>query len=125
MDVESPEHLERLRQQPEVKAALLLRGPLAGADQCRFERAAKNTLYWPAIEDLALRMRAEGRSQVVREERTFYGRPCWLLAICLSPAADGPFTIAVVAADSEPAEVLEALLQRVSRDYWFGSRFFK
>ncbi len=45
MDVRSPEHLERLRDQPEIKAALLRFRPEADAFEARFERASKNTLY--------------------------------------------------------------------------------
>ena len=125
MDTESAEHLERLRQRPEIKAALLVRGPQPGASRARFERAAKNTLYWPAIDDLASRFGAAGRAEQVLQEQLFYGRPCWLLATTLAASAEAPFTIAVVAADGSSAEDLVALLESVSRDYWFGSYFFK
>ena len=43
MDAESPKHLERLRDQPEIKAALLQRRAVTAATEARFERAAKNT----------------------------------------------------------------------------------
>ena len=46
MDAESPKHLERVRDQPEIKAALLQRRAVTAATaatEARFERAAKNT----------------------------------------------------------------------------------
>ena len=125
MDVESPKHLERLRDQPEIKAALLRFQPTPTATEVRFERAAKNTLYWPPIERLAERFLAMGRGEEVRETRDFYGRPCWLLAVTLAQSADAPYTIAVAAADGTPVDALVALLQDVSHDYWHGSSFFK
>ena len=125
MDVESPKHLERLRDQPEFKAALLRLQPTPTATEARFERAAKNTLYWPPIEKLSARFLANGRSEEIRETRSFYGRPCWLLAIALAEAPDAPYSIAVAAADGASVDVLVALLQDVSADYWHGSYFFK
>src|SRR5688572_11852081 len=125
MDVESPKHLERLRDQPELKAALLRFQPTPTATEARFERAAKNTLYWPPIEKLSARFLETGRSEDIREARLFYGRPCWLLAITLAQSPDAPYTIAVAAADGAPLDVLVALLRAVSDDYWYGSYFFK
>jgi hypothetical protein len=125
MDVESPEHLERFRDRPEVKAVLLREGPQSGSTEARFERAAKNTLYWPLIDRLDERFRAIGQGEEVREEHELYGRRCWLLATVLSPAPGAAYAIAVAAADGEPAQAMVALLQSVSHDYWFGSEFFK
>jgi hypothetical protein len=125
MDVESSKHLERLRDQPEVKVALLRLRLDSIDDEARFERASKNTLYWPAVNNLAKRFLSIGRAEEVREAHEFYGRPCWLLATALAPSADAPFAIAVAAADGAPVQALVELLQGVSRDYWFGSSFFK
>ena len=125
MDVESPKHLQRLRDQPEFKAALLRSQPAPTATEARFERAAKNTLYWPPIEKLSARFLATGRSEEIRETHHFYGRPCWLLAIVLGQPPDASYTIAVAAADGAPLDVLVALLQDVTHDYWHGSYFFK
>ncbi len=125
MDVESPEHLERLRNLPEIKAALLRFRLDSPATEARFERVSKNVLYWPAIESLSQRFVSTGHAVPVQEEHQIYGRPCWLLAVVLAPSSDAPFTIAVAAADAAPVETLTALIQSVSRDYWFGSYFFK
>ena len=125
MDAESPEHLERLRDQPEVKVALLRLLPDSIEPEARFERASKNALYWPAVNCLASRFLSVGYAEEVREEREFYGRPCWLLATSLGSSADAPYAIAVAAADGTPIEALVALLHSVSHHYWFGSSFFK
>jgi hypothetical protein len=125
MDIESPKHLDRLRDQPEVKVALLRLRPDSIEPEARFERASKNTLYWPAVNDLANHFLSVGRAEEVREEREFYGRPCLLLATILAPSADAPYAIAIVAADGTSDQALVALLQSVSHDYWFGSSFFK
>jgi hypothetical protein len=125
MDVESPDHLERLRDQPDVKVALLRQRPEASASEARFERTAKNALYWPAVERLAARFIEQGHAADLQEPCEFYGRPCWLLATKLAPADDAPYAIAVAASDGASAAGLVALLQDVSRDYWFGSTFFK
>ena len=95
------------------------------ATEARFERASKNTLYWPALNDLANHFLSVGHAQEVREEREFYGRPGFLLATSLAPSALAPYAIAVAAADGISVEALVALLQSVSHDYWFGSSFFK
>ena len=124
MDVESPEHLERLRSQPEVKAAVLRLGS-DSTDEVRFERSSKNSLYWPPIEGLLDRFASTGYVFPLQEACVVYGRPCWLLATRLASSARAPFAVAVVAADGAPVEVLLELLQRVSGDYWFGSYFFK
>ncbi len=125
MDVESPDHLERLRDQPEIKAALLRFGPGPASAEARFERAARNTLYWPAVEQLSARFLAAAGSEEVTESREFYGRPCWLLATRLAASAESPYAIAVAAADGAPLAALVALLRRVGNDYWRGSDFFK
>ena len=123
MDVESPVHLERLRDQPEIKAALLRERPDAEASECRFERSAKNNAYWPPIEDFAASVRAGARVDEACRPVTIYGRSCWLLATALHPV--GPYAIAVTAADGASVEDLVALLRKVTHDYWFGSSFFK
>lgn len=123
MDVESPEHLERLRDQAEIKAVLLREQPVAGAAECRFERSAKNKDYWPAIEALAASVVASGRADEACTSLTVYGRPCWLLATALNPV--GPYAIAVTAADGASVEDLVAVLRKVTDHYWFGSYFFK
>jgi hypothetical protein len=123
MDVESPEHLERLRDQPEIKAVLLRERPAAEASECRFERSAKNKDYWPPIEALAASVVASGHVDEACTSLTVYGRPCWLLATALNPV--GPYAIAVTAADGASVDDLAALLRKVTHDYWFGSSFFK
>lgn len=125
MDIESPKHLERFRDQPEVKVALLRLRPDSVEPEARFERTSRNTLYWPAVNDLAQKILAVGHAEEVRENREFYGRPCWLLATSLAPTGGAPYAIAVAAADGISVEALIAMLQSVSRDYWFGSYFFK
>ena len=125
MDIESPEHLERLGDQPEIKAALLREGPAPEATEARFERAAKNRLYWPPIETLSTRFLAAGRSEEIRESVELYGRPCWLLATRIAESTEAPYAIAVAAADGAPVDALLALLREVSHDYWHGSSFFK
>ncbi|MCE9658420.1 MAG: hypothetical protein K8R60_07660 [Burkholderiales bacterium] len=124
MDVESAEHLERLRCQPEVKAALLRLAADSPAE-ARFERAARNSLYRAAIQGLVDRFAATGFVLPLQEECVIYGRPCWLLATSLASSPQAPYAIAVVAADGAPVEALLELLHGVSRDYWFGSTFFK
>ena len=125
MDVESPKHLERFRDQPEIKAVLLKLGPESDAAEARFERAAKNALYWPPIEALAGRFIATGRARETHEAQRVYGRSCWLLATALTPNAGAPFAIAMADAEGAPVETLLALLRKVSEDYWYGSYFFK
>ncbi len=125
MDVRSPEHLERLRDQPEIKAALFRFQLTPTASEARFERARKNTLYWPPIDALSARFLATGRAQEIREDHQLYGRPCLLLATSLASSPHAPYVIALAAADGAPVETLLALLRRVSGDYWHGSYFFK
>jgi len=123
MDIESPRHLERLRDQPEIKAVLLRERPAEGASECRFERSVKNNAYWPPIEDLAAGVLASARVDEACRPVTIYGQPCWLLATALNPV--GPYAIAVTAADGASVEDLVAVLQKVTDHYWFGSSFFK
>lgn len=125
MDVESPLHLERLRDQPEIKAVLLRAGLTPGDTEARFERAPKNTRYWNAIASLSARFLADGRSEEVREPHEVYGRACWLLATTMGRPETGPYAIAMTAADGAPLEDLRMLLLDVSRDYWHGSSFWK
>jgi len=125
MDVQSPEHLERLRDQIAFKAALLRRHPDPAVGEARFERSPKNTHYWPPIEQLAAHFAASGLVQETLEEHTLYGRPCWLLATSLAPSPNSPYAIAVAAADSAPPDALLSLLRDVTHDYWYGSSFFK
>ncbi len=124
MDAEAAHHLERFRSQQEIKAVLLREGPLAANTEARFERASKNSDYWPAILALSSRFLAAGRSESLQEPLEVYGRPCWLLAATLG-SGGGPFAIAVAAADGAPIEALRELLLDVSHDYWFGSYFWK
>jgi hypothetical protein len=125
MDVQSPEHLERLRDQPEIKAALLRLRPTPTSSEARFERARKNTLYWPPIEALSAHLLSTGRAQEIRENCEIYGRPCLLLATSLVQSPNAPYAIALAAADGAPVETLLAILRSVSHDYWYGSYFFK
>ncbi len=124
MDAEQPHHLERFRGRPEIKAALLREGPTPSSTEARFERASKNSAYWPAILALSSRFLAAGRSEAVQEPLEVYGRPCWLLSAILG-SGGGPFAIAVTAADGASIETLRDLLLDVSHDYWFGSYFWK
>lgn len=125
MDVESPRHLERFRDQPEIKAALLRAGPTAADTEARFERSARNTDYWAPILALSSRFLATGRSEALREPIEVYGRPCWLIATSMGPAETGPYSIALAAADGASSEDLVRLLLDVSHDYWHGSYFWK
>lgn len=124
MDIQSPHHLDRLRDQPELKIALLRSGARPG-QEARFERHSKNAMYLPPVERLVSRFLTSGRVEDVREDCEIYGRPCWLVCTLLAPSPHAPYAIAVAAADGAPFEALVELLQRVSRDYWYGSYFFK
>jgi hypothetical protein len=123
MDIESPRHLEMLRAEPEIKAALLREQPIADSAECRFERSAKNRDYWPPIEALAASIGTSGRIDEACTPLTVYGRPCWLIVTALDPR--GPYAIAVTAADAASAVELGVVLRKVTHDYWFGSSFFK
>ena len=125
MDVESLVHLERLRDQPDVKAALLVLQVVEPDRSVRFERAAKNTEYWAPIQSVLQRFSAQGAIEEFREPVTIYGRPCTLIATARAPRDSAPFAIAVVASDGEPIEKIAALLRDVCYNYWYGSSFFK
>jgi hypothetical protein len=124
MDIESPKHLERFRDRPEIKAVLLRLQPSA-TTEARFERSARNVHYWPFIESLSARFLAAGQSAEIRQPIEVYGRSCWLIATTLGTPDKAPYAVAVTAADGVAPEVLIALLRDVSEDYWFGSSFFK
>ena len=68
---------------------------------------------------------SSGRPEAVRQSLTVYGQACWLVACALSENPNTPFAIAVVSAQGAPVEELLDALRSVSRDYWFGSSFFK
>jgi hypothetical protein len=125
MDIQSPKHLERFRDQPEIKAVLLRSFLSATANEARFERAAKNSLYWPPIDNLESRILLNNHIVEVQEAHQIYGRPCWLLGTSLTSSPNAPFLIAIVAADGTPVTALLTLLNEVSHDYWYGSTFFK
>ncbi|MEP6833663.1 MAG: hypothetical protein ABJB74_09720 [Gemmatimonas sp.] len=125
MDVGSPEHLERLRDRPEVKAALLRLIAVPESAEVRFERTPKNVVYWPPIESLSERILSSGCVTEVREPIVLYGRPCVVVATGLAASPKTPYAIAVVSADGAPVESLVKVLQDVCRDYWYGSYFFK
>lgn len=125
MDIESPDHLLRLRDLPQIKAALLRSWLAHDAREARFERAAKNRLYWPPIENLSRRFLDSGHSEQICEGYQIYGQPCWLLAIALAPSPKSAYVIALTGADGASADELLALLRSVCHDYWHGSDFFK
>lgn len=125
MDVESPKHLERFRDQREIKAVLLRLQPSDPTTEIRFERSARNSDYWPFIESLAARFVAAGRAEEIRQSLEVYGRACWLIETAFGQVEKAPYAIAITAADGVAVDVLVALLQDVSHDYWHGSSFFK
>ncbi len=124
MDVESAEHLERLRDQPAIKAAIL-RLHIGDAREISFERATKNVEYKTAVDALAARVIATGDLSGVAESTIVYGNPCWLLAIPLASSPNTPYVVAIAGADRVPIDELVLLLENVCRDYWYGSTFFK
>lgn len=125
MDIESPDHLERLRNQSEIKAALLRPWIAHDAKEARFERAAKNRLYWPPIENLSRRFLDAGRTEQVCEGCQIYCQPCWLRAIALAPSPKAAYVIALAGAEGASVDALLDLLRSVCHDYWHGSDFFK
>ena len=125
MDIESPDHLERLRNQSEIKAALLRPWIAHDAKEARFERAAKNRLYWPPIENLSRRFLDSGRTEQVCQGYQIYGQPCWLLAIALAPSPKAAYAIALAGAQGASADAMLDQLRSVCHDYWHGSDFFK
>lgn len=125
MDVQSPAHLERFRNQPEIKAVLLRQWALPMAPETRFERSPKNSLYWPPIQSLAARLLSAGRAEDGCECLDLYGRPCWLMVATLDPSPKAAYAIAVASAEGASVDTLLALLRSVSHDYWHGSYFWK
>lgn len=125
MDVESPHHLERLRDLKSIKVALLLLGASSQNQQARFEHSSRNPDYWPAVEALRAQIVAAGAPVETCTPITVYGRPCWLICTLNAPRADSPFSIAVAAAESEKLEAIVARLRSVCHDYWYGLYFFK
>ncbi len=125
MDVESPEHLERLRELPQIKFALL-RLRAGSPPEIRFERSARNTAYGPPVEALAADFIAARQPRELCTHIEVYGRPCWLIATLLVPRTDSPYAIAIAAADDgADLETLVGRLRQVCHDYWYGSTFFK
>lgn len=125
MDSESPTHLERLRDLPQIKVALLRLRATAPSRDARFERSARNALYWEPVETLATQLVAAQTPRELCTPVTLYGRPCWLICTALAAAPDSPYAIAVVSSEGvELAGVVEHL-RNVTRDYWYGSYFFK
>lgn len=125
MDVEAPEHLERLRALSFIKAACLVHRPSADSPTALFERAPRNAAYRPPIQDHVARILDAG---VVEESSTpisMYDQSCLLLTLSLKPGTAAPFVVAVIAAGEGGEEKCRELLLSVSSDYWFGSRFFK
>lgn len=125
MDAESPIHLERLRDRPEYKVAMLRLRIAAGRDEVRFDRAPRNTSYWPPLLALLERLQQAGAPAEMREPIEVYGRPCVLISTTLAPSATSPCALAVVATDGEPVEELADRLRDVCNDYWNGSYFWK
>ena len=125
MDIEDPKHLERFRDQVEVKAVLMQFQPNSDSRAVRFERSSKNKLYWPLIENVASRFFNSGHTEEICETHCVYGKQFWLLGISTNPTFEYPFTIAILASDGASKEILQAFLRRVSHDYWYGSYFFK
>lgn len=125
MDVGSPKHLERLRGEPAVKAALFRLDPDPAFGEARFERSSKNAAYWPPISQLAERFFAAGSVVPLTEGIRVYGRPCWLLAVPIAASPTSPFVIALASAEGPPSEALATFLREVCHDFWYGSSFFK
>lgn len=125
MDVKSPEHLERLRNQPEFKVAVLRFVASEDSEFVRFERSAKNTDYWPLVEALDKRIIEAKDLSGVAETVEVYNRSCWLLAVSLAPTQGSPYAVALAAADGESIDKLVLLLKSVCHDYWYGSYFWK
>jgi hypothetical protein len=125
VDVESPKHLEKLRDYPEIKAALLGFQVALPDRTAEFERSPKNTLYWPPIRALARRFTDSGSPAETRENIEVYGQPCWLISTLLDNRPDSPYAIAITDAAGAGAEDLIEALRRASDHYWNGSYFWK
>lgn len=125
MDVESAEHLERLRDLPQIKVALL-RIWVETASEIRFERSARNAHYWPPVDALASDFIATQQPRETCTTIEVYGQPCWLISTLLAPTASSPYVIAITAADDgADLDTLIGRLRQVCHDYWYGSTFFK
>lgn len=126
MDVESPEHLERLRDLKPIKAALLLFRADSPKQQARFERTARNPDYWPHLEALHAQFVAAGAPQESCTPITVYGQACWLISTLNAPRPDSHFSIAVASAvEGADVDSIVTRLRAVCGDYWYGSSFFK
>jgi hypothetical protein len=125
MDIESLTHLERLRDLRQIKVALLCLCAKAPAREVRFERSARNTLYWEPVDALAAQVVAAQAASDRCTPVTLYGQPCRLVCAALAAVPDSPYAIAVVSAEGEELETVVAHLRNVTRDYWYGSSFFK
>ena len=125
MDVESPKHLEKLRDYPEIKAAFFNYRVASPEMVAEFERAQKNELYWPPIRALARRFAESGAPAEKRDDIEVYDRPCWLISTLLAPRPDSPYAIAVTDASGAGADELIAALRKASDHYWNGSYFWK
>ena len=125
MDVESPEHLERLRDLKPVKVALLQFHVEMPGRGVRFERSARNAAYWPHVEALHARQVTAMRADEGRSSLVVYGRDCWLISTLLAPRHDSPFALAVATADGVDADDIVTTLRSVCHDYGYGSTFFK
>lgn len=125
MDIESPDHLERLRAEGAIKAVCLVERPGGGGRTVRFERSAKNRLYWPLIEERLALLLGSAQVEDAAEVREVYGQACVVLVVSLRPGTAAPFAVAVVAGDREVAGSVVGVIRDVTRDYWFGSTFFK
>lgn len=125
MDVESPEHLERLRDLKPIKVALLVFRAGPSRQVARFERTARNPDYWPFIEAVHAQIAATGAAQESCTSITVYGQPCWLICTLNAPRPDSHFSLAVVSAEGADLENVVTRLRAVCQDYWYGSSFFK
>jgi len=125
MDVESPTHLERLRDLPQIKVALLRLCAKPPSREVRFERSARNASYWAPVEALAAQFVAAEAAHDLCTPVTLYGRPCWLICAALAAKRDAPYASAVVSSEGVERETVVEHLRNVTRDYWYGSYFFK
>jgi hypothetical protein len=125
VDVESPKHLEKLRDYPEIKAAFFTYQVARPEMVAEFERAPKNTMYWPPIRKLARRFVESGAPAEIRDDIEVYGQRCWLISTLLAERPDSAYAIAVTDATGAGADELIAVLRKASDHYWNGSYFWK
>jgi hypothetical protein len=125
VDVESPKHLEKLRDHPEIKAAFLSFQVAMPEMTAEFERAPKNTMYWPPIRELVRRFAESGAPSEMRDEIEVYGQRCWLISTLFAERPDSPYAVAVTDATGAGADELIAALRRALDQYWNGSYFWK